>query len=104
MRHRMTREDAEALRQDPRHWHLGILYSCHEDPRVVVRNRWFLGWTWNWSHPLVLPALVGAALFVVAPSLYVATRATPAAGLGTGMAAVAMVVLLGHRNATGPHG
>ncbi|MDH3456900.1 MAG: hypothetical protein OER90_08665 [Gemmatimonadota bacterium] len=98
----MTREDAEALRRDPRHWHLGILYSCRQDPRVVVRNRWFFGWTWNWSHPMVLPAIVAAVLLVLVPSLYVTTRVTPLAGFGTAMGTVAVVVLLGYRSATGP--
>ena len=98
----MTREEAEGLRLDRRHWHLGILYSCREDPRIVVRNRWFLGWTWNWAHPMVLPAIVAAVLMVLVPSWYVATRVTPLAGFGTATAAVAVIVLLGHRNATGP--
>ncbi len=35
----MTREQVQALWNDSRHCVLGIIYSCREDLRVIVRNR-----------------------------------------------------------------
>ncbi len=96
----MTREDAERLRSDDSHWNFGIIYHCREDPRIVVRNRWILGWTWNFSNPAVFPAILGAILLVLGPSLFLAVRGEPTAGLVAG--AVAVIVLLAHRSAMGP--
>ena len=52
-----TREEAQNLWSDSRHWALGIIYSCREDPRVIVRNRFVVGWTWNFAHPRVFPTM-----------------------------------------------
>ena len=35
-RDRITREQVQALWNDGGHWVLGIIYSCREDPRVIV--------------------------------------------------------------------
>ena len=54
----VTREKAEKLRNDSNHWKFGCMYICSEDPRIIVRNRWFFGWAWNfgnWYTYLVLP-------------------------------------------------
>ncbi len=98
----MTREDAEHLRSDDSHWSFGIVYHCREDPRIVVRNRWILGWTWNFSNPAVFPAILGAILLVLGPSLFLAARGGPAAGFVAAGVAVGVIVLLAHRNAIGP--
>lgn len=69
----MDREQAERLRMDEKHWTLGVIYSCNNDPRVIVRNRWFLGWTWNFGNPyvfIVLPIFVAiflVSIFFIAP-------------------------------------
>ena len=43
---------------DPSNWTLGTIYHCRDDPRVIVRNRLPFGWTWNFGHPRVWPALM----------------------------------------------
>lgn len=57
----MNHREAENLRLDPENWRLGVIYVCREDPRVIVRNRWLFGWTWNFGNPgtaVVLPIIV----------------------------------------------
>ncbi len=63
----MTHEEAEILRSDDRRWRLGVIYSCNADPRVIVRNRFPFGWTWNFGHRWVFPAIVAATLFAIGP-------------------------------------
>ena len=58
-----ARDDAERLRTDDAHWTLGVIYRCSADPRVIVRNRFRFGWTWNFGHRSVwwvLPAYIAA--------------------------------------------
>ena len=97
-----ARDEAEALRQDPKHWRLGVLYACRDDPRVVVRNLWPIGWTWNFANPWTIPALLAAVLAVLGPSLFFVQRGA----IGTAFAAAALIVvamvLLAHWNASGP--
>lgn len=57
----------EAMRLDPRNWKLGVIYSCAEDPRVIVRQRLPLGWTWNFANPWVLPGIIAAIFLFVGP-------------------------------------
>jgi uncharacterized membrane protein len=64
----MTRDEAEALRNDDRHWTLGIIYACREDPRVIVRNRILIGCTWNFGHRFVLPTLLAFILVAIGPA------------------------------------
>lgn len=47
----------EQNRTDPAHWKLGAIYYCKDDPRVVVRNLLPIGWSWNFAHRLVYPAI-----------------------------------------------
>lgn len=69
----MTREQAEVLRENDKHWKLGIVYICREDPRFIVRNRWKFGWAWNfgsWKTVLFLPIFIlifPAPLFIFSP-------------------------------------
>ncbi len=69
----MTREQAEALRTDDKHWRLGVIYNCKEDPRFIVRNRWKIDWNWNfgsWKTLLVLPifiAIFHTPLIIITP-------------------------------------
>ena len=61
----------EKLWSDPAHWRgLGI-YSCKEDPRILVpkRRKW-AGWTLNFAHPgawvhLILGIGVTSGLVVI---------------------------------------
>ena len=59
----------ETLRIDPANWRLGLVYVCADDPRVVVRQRHGLGWTWNFGHRYVVPAIGIAILLFLLPPL-----------------------------------
>jgi len=48
-------------------WKFGILYYCPDDPRVIVRQLLPVGWTWNFGHTFVIPAIVLAVLFFFTP-------------------------------------
>ncbi len=48
----------QKMHDDPANWTLGTIYHCKDDPRVIVRNRLPFGWTWNFGHPRVWPALM----------------------------------------------
>ncbi len=103
-RDKMTREQAQALWKDGRHWVLGIIYSCREDPRVIVRNRFWVGWTWNFGHPWVFPTMGAFALFALAPG---ATLFTLGIGnvpllIGVTVAAIAVLVVIARRIESGP--
>jgi hypothetical protein len=67
----MNRKQAEQLRLDNRHWKLGVIYSCKNDPRVIVRNRWLFGWTWNFGNPYVFIVLPGFVAAFLAPILFI---------------------------------
>lgn len=59
----------ETLRLDPANWRLGLVYVCGDDPRIVVRQRHGLGWTWNFGHRFIVPAIGFAILLFVLPPL-----------------------------------
>lgn len=61
------RSKYEAMRMNPANWKLGIVYFCPHDPRVIVRQRLPVGWTWNFAHPLVFPAITLAVFSFLAP-------------------------------------
>ncbi len=98
----ITRDEAESLRQDPQHWHLGVLYACRNDPRVVVRHRWLIGWSWNFANPWAAPAMLAAALAVVGPSWFLVQRGAIGAAFAAAVVIVVPIVLLAHWNASGP--
>lgn len=64
MKTKLPRGTLDRLWADPKNWS-GGLYSCKEDPRVVVpkRIRW-AGTTLNFSHPRAWPVLGGFILVV----------------------------------------
>jgi len=100
----MKREHAEQLRKDDRHWKLGVIYSCKSDPRVIVRNRWLFGWTWNFGNPyvcIVLPAFVAAFL---APILFIAPIINARISDLVAMYIVTILIMVGvaHYIAQGP--
>lgn len=65
----MEQSTYEAMRMNPANWKLSIVYYCPDDPRVVVRQRFPFGWTWNFGHPLVLPAILLAVVVFLAPPI-----------------------------------
>lgn len=70
----MNHKQAEELRNDKAYWKLGVIYCCKQDPRVVVRNRYKLGWAWNFANPytyLVIPIFIAV---IVLPALLLATE------------------------------
>ena len=100
---RITREQAQALWSDSRHWGLWIIYSCREDPRVIVRNRLGVGWTWNFGHPWVFPTMGAFALFALAPGAVLFTLGVLSVPLliGVTVAAVALLVVIARSNRIG---
>ena len=71
----MTHDEAEALRSDPDHWRWGVFYYCPQDPRLIVRNNFVFGWTWNFSHPWVFPAIFAAVGFLLGLPYFLAINA-----------------------------
>lgn len=65
----MNREQVEKLRLDKRNWKLGVIYSCKDDPRVIVRNLWIFGWAWNFGNSLVFIVLPLFVAIFLAPIL-----------------------------------
>ncbi len=100
----MTREQVLALWKDSRHWVLGIIYSCREDPRVIVRNRFTVGWTWNFGHPMVFPTMGVFTLFALAPGAVLFTLGIVSVPLliGVTVAAVALLPMIARRIESGP--
>jgi hypothetical protein len=100
----MTREEAEALRSDDRHWTLGVIYACRADPRVIVRNRFVVGWTWNFGHRWVVPTLLAFVLFALAPAAWLFRSGVRDVQILLPVVAACVLVLVGfaHYVATGP--
>ena len=103
-RDRMTREQAQVLWSDSGHWLLGIIYSCREDPRVIVRNRFWVGWTWNFGHPAVFPTMGAFTLFALAPGATLFALGIMQAPLliGVTVAAIVLLVIIARRIESGP--
>jgi len=84
----------EAMRTDPKNWKWGIIYYCPEDPRMIVRQRLPIGWTWNFAHPKVyLGILVAASSFLAPP--FIAWSLGVRSGFILGLtAAIALVAIM----------
>ena len=100
----ITREQAQTLWNDSRSWFAGIIYSCRDDPRVIVRNRFWVGWTWNFSHPKVFRTMGAFALFTLAPAAVLIAVGIPNLPLlvGATVAAIAILVVIAYRIESGP--
>ena len=57
----------EDMRTDPANWHLGVVYCCADDPRIVVRNLLPFGWTWNFGHGSVYLGILMAIVAFLGP-------------------------------------
>ena len=55
------------MHKNPSHWKFGIIYCCADDSRVIVRQLLPIGWTWNFGHPFVFPAILLTVLFFLTP-------------------------------------
>lgn len=100
----MTHEEAEVLRRDSAHWTLGIFYRCPADPRVIVRDRFLPGWTFNFGHRLVAAAIAAFVLVAVGPLLLMLAegiRHWPTL-LVVAVLSAAAVLTAAHRIASGP--
>ncbi|MCH9675701.1 MAG: hypothetical protein K0U93_29965 [Gammaproteobacteria bacterium] len=96
------REAAEAERAHPYNWKFGFLYKCPEDPRIVVRNRRRLGWTWNFGHPRTYLYMIIVSVLFVAPTIVghaLLGRATPVITV----ISIAGAVAWAYHVASGPH-
>ncbi len=100
----ITRDEAEVLRADDRHWTLGVLYKCQADPRVIVRHRALPGWTWNFGHPHVIPALLGFVLIALGPAGFLAAQRILEPTVLVPVVTVCVLLLVGiaHNIASGP--
>lgn len=100
----MNREQAEKLRLDDRHWKLGVIYSCKKDPRVIVRNRWLFGWTWNFGHPYVFIVLSVFVAVLLVPILFIAPVINASVNEIVAMCIVVILMMIGtaHYIAQGP--
>jgi hypothetical protein len=68
MNPKFTRERLEQFWSDPANWTFGLIYRCHEDPRVIVpRRRKWRGWTLNFAHRYAIPTLILLGLAVGMP-------------------------------------
>lgn len=63
----MSNSKFEEMRNDAKNWKLGLVYFCADDPRVVVRNRFPLGWTWNFANRWVPLGIVLSIVVFVSP-------------------------------------
>ena len=100
----MTREQGQALWRDSRSWVLGIIYFCREDPRVIVRNRYLVGWTWNFGHPWVFPTMAAFALFALAPgaALFALGMLNVPLLIGVTVAAITVLIAIARGIESGP--
>lgn len=100
----MTHDEAEALRGNVKNWHWGIVYKCQQDPRLIVRNRFVFGWTWNFGHPKVVVGIILTAAFVLGvPYLLAASGiATLSAVLTAFFACLLVVIIIANYIASGP--
>ncbi len=55
------------MHKNPSHWKFGMIYYCADDPRIIVRQLFPIGWTWNFGHPFVFPAILLTVLFFLTP-------------------------------------
>lgn len=100
----MTHDDAEELRKNNRHWYFGVIYKCPQDPRLLVKNKFSIGWTWNFGHSYVLLAIIAAAIFVLGvPFALAALKLATLTGLIVCfLLCLLLVVLLARYVANGP--
>jgi hypothetical protein len=59
MKPKVTRDKLAQLCRDPANWKRGLIYSCKDDPRIVVpkKQKW-RGWTINFAHRRATPTLI----------------------------------------------
>jgi len=92
------------MRKNPANWKLGIVYFCPDDPRVIVRQRLPLGWTWNFANPWVLPGIFAAIIVFAGPAAlawYLGIRSTVVFG-GLLLAGLFLVILASHQLSQDP--
>ena len=89
----------ESMRLDDRHWKLGSIYYCKQDPRVVVRNRFFIGWAWNFGNRFVMPAICLAITLFGLPAtiaFWMGVRSRIAIGSILVLSLIAIMTLASH--------
>ncbi len=84
------------MRTDPASWKLGIVYCCAQDPRIFIRQRLPVGWTWNFTHARVIPAILIAVFMLLSPAAVVwwlGIRSTLVLDLVTLLALVVIMIV-----------
>jgi len=61
-----------SFRDDDRFWSGGYVYNNPDDRALFVPNRFDLGMTMNFGHPLARPIVIGCLLLLLLPPLVVA--------------------------------
>ena len=91
---KMTRSEAETLRGDIKNWRWGIIYNCPKDPRVIVRNRFVFGWTWNFGHSSVFIWIGLAVIFALGiPYVFAVYGSATVAGLSVVLFTCLLIVI-----------
>jgi hypothetical protein len=60
----------DRLWADANHWRAGVIYSCKDDPRLVVPKRYWKwgGWTMNFAHASAWLLLVAIVVVATIPA------------------------------------
>ena len=99
----MTPDELDTLWQDPHHWR-AFIYSCREDPRIIVpmRVKW-TGYSMNYAHSLAIPVSLAILAALFAPFLFFLLPSLPQSAYwtaGTFFAAVIVTTALCHWEST----
>jgi len=100
----MRKPDFEEMRKNSDNWKLGIVYFCSDDPRVIVRQRLPLGWTWNFANRWALPGIFAAFLVFAGPAVlawYMGIRSATVFG-SLFIAGLCLVMLVAHKLSRDP--
>ncbi len=90
---RRTTRRPEELRRDASNWRWSFIYSCPDDPRTIVRNRWVFGWTWNFGHARVFRTMALVMFLAVGPTLAAVALRAPGYVVAAAMVASTIIVL-----------
>ena len=58
-------EEKVEIRDDDKHWKLGMFYYNPDDPAFIVEKRFGIGWTNNWARPISWVITIGFIVFII---------------------------------------
>ena len=62
-------EEKVEIRDDDKHWKLGMFYYNPDDPAFIVEKRFGIGWTNNWARPISWVITIGFIVLTIAFSI-----------------------------------